>query len=129
MLKFNCLGRLVKDVEISNAGELIIGKACIATNRRDKDKTTDFANVTIFGKTAENMAKYFSKGDMIYIEGRIQFNTYTDKDGNNRKSTELIVDTFEFCGSKSNNTNSTNEEGTFAVNDINEDGFSDGLPF
>lgn len=128
MLKFNCIGRLVKDVELSNAGELVIGKACIATNRKDKEKTTDFANVTLFGKTAEIVSNYFHKGDMIYIEGRIQFNTYTDKDGNNRKSTELIVDTFEFCGSKSNNTNSTSEEETFVVSDV-DDEFPDGLPF
>lgn len=107
MIKFTTLGRLVRDVETTQAKDTVIAKLSVASNRGDKDKTTDFADITAFGKLAENIAKYFHKGDMIYLEGNIQFDT-VEKDGQKRKYTNLIANSFQFCGSSSKD-NSTSQ--------------------
>lgn len=80
MNKVILLGRLTKEVEliISKSGKSI-GKFTLAINN-GKDKPADFIEVTVFGKTAENMVNYTKKGDMISVEGSIKNNNY-EKDG------------------------------------------------
>jgi single-strand DNA-binding protein len=93
------LGRLTKDIELRE-GKTAFASFTIAVDRRfSKDKESDFINCKAFGKTAENMAKFFSKGDLLVLEGRIQTGSY-EKDGKKVYTTDVIVDNFNFTASK-----------------------------
>lgn len=65
---------------------------------KDKQQEVDFINCIAWNKTSETITKYFDKGNQILINGKIQTNKYTDKDGNNRTTTDIVVDDFEFLG-------------------------------
>lgn len=77
----------------------------IAVDRDFKDKATgekavDWVNVTAWRSTAEFVSKYFSKGRMAVVDGRLQTNTWTDKDGNKRSSLEVVADSVYFGDSR-----------------------------
>lgn len=117
------LGRTTKDVELRYTNEnLAIGKFSVAvdTGYGDKKKT-NFFNCTVFGKQAETMQKYVTKGNKILLECEALQNTYTDKNGNNVNTVDFRVVSFEFCESKG-----TSEPGTPTTNNtpqFNADGF------
>ena len=67
----------------------------------DGSYPADFITCVAWRNTAEFISRYFSKGDMIAVTGQIQTRNYTDKNGNKRTATEIIVDNASFCGSKS----------------------------
>jgi len=100
------MGRLTKDPEIrygQGASGTIIGAFSIAVDRRfkrDGDPDADFFNCTAFGKTAEFLEKYIHKGTKVVIEGRLQNDTYTNKDGQKVTATKILVDAMEFAESK-----------------------------
>ena len=97
-------GRLTKDVDLrTTATGKSVGTASIAVDRRGKEKQADFIPLVIWGTTAENFAKYLGKGREVLVEGKIQVRAYNDKDGNKRYATEVIVDSFYFCGSAGGN--------------------------
>ena len=98
MNKFIGIGRLCQDITIENYGETSVAKFNIAIARKGKKDETDFIPCTAFNKTAENIQKFFAKGNMIAIEGRLQINTYEDKDGKKRTGTQVLVESFSFCG-------------------------------
>ena len=60
----------------------------------------NFIDVTAWRQTAEFVCKYFHKGSMIAVEGSIQTDNFTDKDGNKRKSVQVVANQASFCGSK-----------------------------
>lgn len=101
MNKIIIKGRLTRDPELKAGGTgTEYCKLTVAVDRRGgKEKITDFFDCTAFGKTAAAIGQYMTKGREILIEGRMQSNTY-EKEGQKRKSWDLVVDTFEFCGSK-----------------------------
>lgn len=103
------MGRLVRDVDLRmTANNMAVAKFTIAVDRkfkREGDPTADFFNCTAFGKPAEVISKYFAKGKMIAISGRVQNESYTSKDGNKVTATGIIVEGFYFCGDKSSNNN------------------------
>ena len=74
----------------------------IATNRVWKDKdgnkqeSTDYHNIVIFGRPAETAAQYLKKGQSVFVEGRIQTRSWDDKDGKKQYRTEIVADTFQF---------------------------------
>ncbi len=74
----------------------------IATRRRTKnDETTDWHTVTCWNKTAELVHKYLKKGRQVYIEGRLQYDTWTDEStGKNRKKAKIVADSVQFLGNK-----------------------------
>lgn len=72
-----------------------------------KDSPADFIDVTAWRQTAEFISRYFGKGSMIAIQGHLHTDTFTDKDGNKRKKTEVIADNVSFCGSKGNGGSSS----------------------
>ena len=75
----------------------------LAVNRprvKDKQPETDFINCIAWYKTAETIDKYFDKGSQIVINGRIQVNNYTDKEGNKKTTYDIVVDEFDFVGGK-----------------------------
>lgn len=101
------MGRLTADPELktANSGTSIV-QFTVAVNRaysKDEQKT-DFIDCTAFNKKAEFLSKYFRKGSSVIVFGNIQVDSFTDKDGNKRKSTRIIVDEVQFGESKQNKT-------------------------
>jgi single-strand DNA-binding protein len=62
--------------------------------------------VVCFGKTAENCAEYLKKGSQVYLEGRLRTSKYTDKEGHEKYSTEIIADTVQFLSKAANSEGS-----------------------
>lgn len=106
MNKVIMMGRLTKDPEIrygQGANGTIVGAFSIAVDRRfkrDGEPDADFFNCTAFGKTAEFLEKYIHKGTKVVIEGRLQNDTYTNKDGQKVTATKIMVESMEFAESK-----------------------------
>jgi single-strand DNA-binding protein len=100
-------GRLTADVTIrtANSGTSIAGFT-LAVDRKfknkDGEKQTDFIRMTAFGKTAEFLQRYTSKGQEILIEGEMQQNDW-EKDGVKHQSYQVVVNQVHFCGSKNEN--------------------------
>lgn len=115
-----CLvGRLTRDPEVRYTnGGLSIAKFSIAVDRRfkkDGEQSADFPNITAFGKTAEFIEKYFSKGQRIGLTGRIQTGSYEKEDGTKVYTTDVIAENVEFVENKnSNNNNQGNHEPSLA---------------
>ena len=104
MNKVIMMGRLTKDPEIryAHSGSAVAGFS-IAVDRkfkRDGEPDADFFNCSAFGKTAEFLEKYVHKGTKVVIEGRLQNDTYTNKDGVKVTATKILVDSMEFAESK-----------------------------
>ena len=77
----------------------------LAVDRGYKSKdsnaqNTDFVNIVSWRNTAEFVCKYFTKGRMMLVEGRLQMRDYTDKDGNRRVAAEVVTDNVYFCDSR-----------------------------
>lgn len=106
-------GRLVRDPELTyTAGKgTAITRFTLAVSRPFKKEETDFINCKAFGKAAETIAQYLTKGRQALVVGSIQTGSY-EKDGIKRYTTEVIVENFEFLGSsnKDNNSNSDSTE-------------------
>lgn len=100
------MGRLARDPELrtTTTGKSVVSFT-IATDRNRKDANgqnqTDWIRMTAWEKTAEFICKYFQKGSMIAIDGRLQSKTYQDKNGNNRTDMEVVVEEVNFVGAKS----------------------------
>lgn len=98
-------GRLTKDVDVkySEKTGMAIASFTVACDKYDakaKKNTAEFIRCVAFGKTAENIGNYFSKGSPILLTGPIHTDEYTDKQGNKRYMTSVVANNFEFCGSK-----------------------------
>ena len=94
------VGRTTKEIELrSTTSGKITTSFCIAVDRRAKN-TADFIDCVAWGKTAELLRDYVRKGEKIGIEGSLQTRTYEDKNGNNRKAVEVLVDSVEFLEPK-----------------------------
>ena len=102
------IGRLTRDPELryipSGAAVCDLG---LAVNREwtkkdsnEKEKETCFVDIVVWARRAEVVAEYFSKGDEIYIEGRLQLDTWQTKEGEKRSKLKVVMDTFEFIGGK-----------------------------
>lgn len=107
MNKVNLLGRLTRDPEVRySTGENANATArfSLAVTRKFKNAEgnydADFINCVAFGKTAEFIEKYFTKGSMVAISGRIQTGNYTNKDGAKVYTTDVVIEEVEFAGSK-----------------------------
>lgn len=78
---------------------LAITKFSLATTEKVKgEKTTDWHNIVTFGKTAEFCGRYLAKGREVFVEGRISYNKWEDKDGNKRITTEIIANSVQALG-------------------------------
>jgi single-strand DNA-binding protein len=96
------IGRITKDIEIKyTAGGTSIASFSIATNRKYKEKQeVFFTDCVAFGKPGEIIAQYTKKGDRIALNGRLSQNSWEDKDGNTRRSIQIIVSDFQFLTTK-----------------------------
>ena len=103
--KIIVMGRLTKDVEMrhTQSGNAV-ASFTLACDRDFKAKNgeqeTDWLDVVAWRNTAEFVSKYFSKGRMAVVEGRLQTRTYEDNNGNKRKVTEIVADNVYFGDSK-----------------------------
>ncbi len=105
MNNFNCIGRIVKDLEVktSQGGKAVLNNT-VAINRPFKNKQTgereaDFINFVAFDKTAEIIAQYHQKGSLIGLTGRMQSRSYENSNGQKVFVTELVVNEMHFTGS------------------------------
>lgn len=104
------VGRISTDLELRETSN---GKSyCrfnLAVNRINEG--TDFIPVTVWNKQAENLVQYQNKGSLILIDGSISMNNYTDQNGNNRTSFEVIAQNVQFLGKRNeSNSNEQHEE-------------------
>lgn len=103
------LGRLTKEPEsnVTQSGVQILRFTLAVDRLKKKDQETeaDFISCIAFGKTAEVIGSYCHKGQRILIEGRIQTGSYTDKSGNKKYTTEVIVSRMEFIERRSQDQN------------------------
>lgn len=106
MNKAILMGRLTRDPEVrysNSAQPLAIVRYSLAVNRqfkREGQPDVDFINCVAFGKTGEFAEKYFKKGQMVAVSGRIQVSNYEDQNGQKRTSTEVVVEDQYFAESK-----------------------------
>lgn len=124
------LGRMTKDPEIRRTnGGTAVTSFTLAVDRDFKsngEKETDFIDVVAWRNTAEFVSKYFSKGRMAIVEGRLQIRDWTDKNGNKRRTAEVVADNVYFGDSKRENK----EEPEYKQADLAEISEEDGeLPF
>ncbi|MCW6094726.1 single-stranded DNA-binding protein [Clostridium sporogenes] len=120
MNKIQLVGRLTKDPELTFAPGTgtAVTKFTLAVNRPQFDKSkpqeADFIPCVCFGKRAEAIANYVQKGHRFGLSGRLQINKYVDKEGNNRWSTDIVIEDFEFLQDKGSkiNENESNESST-----------------
>ena len=103
--KIVLMGRLTRDPELRRTGSgTPVTSFSIAVDRDFKDadgeKQADFIDIVAWRNTAEFVSKYFSKGRMAVVEGRLQMRDWTDKDGGKRRSAEVVADNVYFGDSK-----------------------------
>ncbi|NMA50703.1 MAG: single-stranded DNA-binding protein [Mollicutes bacterium] len=136
MNKVILIGRFTRDPESrmgSNSLEVSrFSLACLNDFvNKSGERDVEFINCVAFGKTAETINKYCTKGQMISATGRIKNNSYEDKEGNKRYTTDIIVDSFEFLSSKRSKSNEdiTGDNVSFdkdiEVTDVTEDPYKD----
>ena len=99
------MGRLTRDPELRRTGSgVAVASFTVAVDRdmapQGKDKETDFIDCVAWRQTGEIVSKYFTKGRMIVVAGRLQIRAWTDKDGNKRRTAEVVADNVYFGDSK-----------------------------
>ena len=145
MNKVILLGRMARDPEIKyvqaatqTAEPLAVCRFTVAVerpyskNRKESDPAVDFINCVCFGKRGENIGQYFRKGNRIAVTGRLQVSNYIDQQNIKKYSTDVVIETFEFCETKTNSKNPANGENGEAAeyNDMPyEEAGDETLPF
>ena len=103
--KIFIMGRLTRNPELRRTQNgTAVTSFTLAVDRdfknADGTKDTDFIDVVAWRNTAEFVSKYFAKGRMAVVEGRLQLRDWTDKDGNKRRSAEVLADSIYFADSR-----------------------------
>ena len=99
------IGRLTAKPELRyTASNVPFARFSLAVNRTfsngNGERQTDFFNIIVWRKQAENVCNYLNKGSLVSVEGRIQTGSYDDKDGNKRYTTDIVADSVQFLESK-----------------------------
>ena len=133
MNKVILMGRLVKEPEVrysQGAEPMAVARYTLAVNRRFKrqgEPDADFIGCVAFGKAGEFAEKYFRKGQMVSVIGRLQVRSWDDQNGQKRWSTDVIIDEQYFAENKKSSENySKNDnipEGFYTIDEVNEDNF------
>ena len=115
MNKFIVTGNITKDAELRyTANDKAYSKFSIANNEGYGDnKKTNFFNCTLWGKSAENLNRFLTKGQKVLITGKVEINDYKDKEGVERKIIDINVDSFggvELLGNKAQQESGTNND-------------------
>ena len=107
------MGRLTRDPELRRTGSgVAVASFTVAVDRdfsgRDGgERETDFIDCVAWRQTGEFVSKYFTKGSMIVVSGRLQIRSWTDKEGNKRRTAEVVADNVYFGESKRNSDGSS----------------------
>ena len=138
--RIDLMGRLVRDPELRHTGSNIpVASFTLAVDRDRKnesgEKETDFVDIVAWRNTADFVSKYFTKGRLAVVSGRLQMRKWTDKDGNKRTSAEVVAENVYFGDSKPNSESNgfapqysapaQSEPTNFALLEDNDEG----LPF
>ena len=113
------MGRMVRDPELRRTGSgVAVTSFTLAVDRdyNPKDgaeKETDFIDCNAWRNTAEFIAKYFTKGSMAIVSGRLQVRNWTDKEGNKRRSAEVVADSVYFGDSKKSTEGNSSYQGQY----------------
>lgn len=124
------MGRLTRDPELrrTQTGVSVVSFS-LAVDRDYKDQSgarqTDFVDVQAWRQTADFVSRYFTKGRMAVVEGRLEIRDWTDREGNKRRSTVVVADSVYFGDSKKDTTPATAQQPEFT--DLGDDGGE--LPF
>ena len=111
------MGRLTRDPELRRTGSgIAVASFTVAVDRdfggRDGgERETDFIDCVAWRQTGEFVSKYFTKGSMIVVSGRLQIRSWTDKDGNKRRTAEVVADNVYFGDSKRSSESGNNTYG------------------
>ena len=123
------MGRLTRDPELRRTGSgIAVASFTVAVDRdfgsRDGgERETDFIDCVAWRQTGEFVSKYFTKGSMIVVSGRLQIRNWTDKEGNKRRSAEVVADNCYFGESKR-----SNEGGAYGGNTYGGNAYSAPAP-
>ena len=121
------MGRLTRDPELRRTGSgVAVASFTVAVDRdfsgRDGgERETDFIDCVAWRQTGEFVSKYFTKGSMMVVSGRLQIRNWNDKDGNKRRTAEVVADNVYFGDSKRDSDNGGNAYGgnTYGGNTYN----------
>lgn len=107
------IGRLTAKPELRyTASNVPFTRFSLAVNRTfsngNGERETDFLNIIVWRKQAENVCNYLNKGSLVSVEGRIQTGSYDDKDGNKRYTTDIVADSVQFLESKGQSNGGSN---------------------
>lgn len=110
------MGRLTRDPELrTTQSGTTLCRIGIAVERnfakQGQERQTDFFDITCWGQQADFVSKYFSKGRMIHVEGRLQNDNYTDQNGNKVYRTSIVAERIDFCGDKRSDNGAGNYGG------------------
>lgn len=116
------IGRLTSKPELRyTTSNIACTNITVAIDRNyGEEKKADFINIVVWRKQAENVCKYLDKGSLVSVEGRLQQNSYEDRDGNRRYKLDVVADNIQFLNTKSKDTKPIVEE-----KNVEEDPFSD----
>jgi len=110
------IGRLTKDVELRyTPNGVAVAKFTLAVDRRqvkDREKETDFIDIVVWQKQAENCANYIGKGRLVAVEGRLQIRSYDDSQGIRRKAAEVVAENVRFLDKAKDGGSSSGESGS-----------------
>ncbi len=130
------VGNLGKDPELryTPSGQAVASFS-LATGEKWKDKDgnmqdkTEWHNIVVWGRMAENAKEYLAKGRQVYIEGRIQTRSWDDKDGNKKYMTEIVTQNMQFLGSRGDQGSAPSAPPPSAPQPADLAGEDDDLPF
>jgi single-strand DNA-binding protein len=111
------MGRFTRDPELRRTGSgVAVASFTLAVDRDQKPKDggereTDFVDCVAWRNTGEFVSKYFSKGRMAVVSGRLQIRSWTDKDGNKRRTAEVVAESVYFADSKKEESNGNAQSG------------------
>lgn len=99
------VGRMTRDPELkkTNSGKSLVSFSLAVERDYAPDgaeRVTDFIDCVAWGATADFISRYFGKGTLVCVKGRLEVNSFRDREGNNRKNTQVNVETAYFCESK-----------------------------
>lgn len=123
------IGRIANDIEVKSAGETKVVNFSLAVDRiykREGQPETDFVRCAAFGRLAEVIGAHISKGQQLYVVGRLENDYYNDRDGKRRDNWVIKVDSIKFVGKKSSDNSGERDEPEFINYDDYD--FSD-VPF
>ena len=114
------MGRFVRDPELRRTGSgIAVASFTLAVDRDFKsssggDKEVDFIDCVAWRQAGEFVSKYFTRGRMAVVSGRLQIRSWTDKDGNKRRTAEVVADSVYFADSKSENASAGTQQAALA---------------